>query len=310
MSNTGTKRDAKPIASVLIPVFNGQEYLEQAVESVLGQTFTDFELLLLDDGSSDDSREIMESFAHQDQRCQVHSWPNRGIVETLNAGLELAVGKYIIRMDSDDVCTPDRFDKQVRFLENNPQCVVVGSRVLWIDPEGMPLRTAGEQLDHGDIDAENMRGGQVLHHPAVTIRSDALRRLGAYREGFRHAEDLDLFLRLAEVGKVANLPEILLSYRQHLDSIGHRYPEQQRVAVRDAVIEASQRRRLDTEAVLAKLGASARPQERWEIQQRWAWWALSSGHLATARKHAMGALRSRPLNFQNWRLTACVLRGR
>lgn len=310
MSQERTRRDGKPIASVLIPVFNGKNYLVPAVDSVLGQTFTDFEVLLLDDGSSDGSRELMETFAHKDNRCRVHSWPNRGIVATLNAGLELAGGKYIIRMDCDDICAPDRFDKQVRFLENNPECVLVGSRVLWIDPAGMPLRIAGEYLDHDDIDEENMRGGQVLHHPAVTIRKDALQLSGGYREGFRHAEDLDLFLRLAEVGKVANLPDVLLSYRQHLDSIGHRYPEQQRLAVRNAVIEAGHRRGLNIDALLDRLGAPAPAQKRWEIQQRWGWWALHSGHIATARKHAIGALRARPLNLQNWRLAVCVARGR
>jgi len=309
MSHERTEKDSKPIASVLLPVFNGKEYLVQAVNSVLDQTFTDFEVLLLDDGSSDGSRELMESFAKRDARCHVHSWPNRGIVATLNAGLELAVGKYIVRMDSDDICAPDRFDKQVRFLEDHPECVVVGSRVLWIDPAGMPLRIAGDCLDHVDIDAENMRGGQVLHHPAVTMRKDAMQRVGAYREGFRHAEDLDLFLRLGEVGKVANLQSVLLSYRQHLGSIGHRYPEQQHVAVRKAVIEACRRRGLNTESVLAELRAPAPAQGESEIQQRWGWWALANGHVATARKHAIGALRRRPLNLQNWRLAACALRG-
>lgn len=300
----------KPIASVLIPVFNGKKYLRPAIASVLQQTFTDFEVVLLDDGSSDGSREIMESFAREDSRCKVYSWPNKGIVATLNAGVELAVGKYIIRMDSDDICTPERFDKQVSFLDRNPECVAVGSRVLWIDPAGLPLRIAGEYLNHSDIDAENMRGGQVLHHPAVTIRTDALRRSGAYREGFRHAEDLDLFLRLAELGTVANLPDVLLFYRQHLDSIGHRYPDQQRAAVRNAVVEASRRRGLNTEAVLAKLSVPAPAQERWEIQQRWGWWALNSGYVTTARKHALGALRGNPLNGENWLLAACALRGR
>jgi glycosyltransferase involved in cell wall biosynthesis len=300
----------KPIASVLIPVFNGKKYLVRAVESVLQQTFADFEVLLLDDGSTDGSREIMESFAVRDPRCKVHSWPNRGIVATLNAGLELAVGKYIIRMDSDDICLPDRFDKQVRFLESNPECVVVGSRVLWIDPAGMPLRIAGEHLSHAEIDAENMRGGQVLHHPAVAMRKIALQRAGAYREGFRHAEDLDLFLRLAEIGAVANLPDVLLYYRQHLDSIGHRYPEQQRVAVRDAVVDAGRRRRLNSDAVLASLGVPPQPQKRWEIHQRWGWWALNSGYVATARKHAISAFCRRPMKLENWRLVACVLRGK
>jgi hypothetical protein len=115
---------------------------------------------------------------------------------------------------------------------------------------------------------------------------------------------------LAEVGKVANLPDVLLSYRQHLDSIGHRYPEQQHVAVRNAVIEASHRRGLNTDAVLAGLRPPSPAQKRWEIQQRWGWWALHSGHVAAARKHAIGALRGRPLNLLNWRLAACVLRGR
>jgi glycosyltransferase involved in cell wall biosynthesis len=305
-----TRRNGTPVASVLLPVFNGRDYLVPAVESVLNQTFTDFELLLLDDGSTDGSREILESFAHRDLRCQVHSWPNRGIVATLNAGLQLAVGRYIVRMDCDDICAPDRFNKQVKFLDDHPDYVLIGSRVLWIDPEGMPLRISGDYLDHCDIDAENMRGRTSPTHPAATIRKAALKRVGAYRDGFRHAEDLDLFLRLAEVGKIANLPEVLLSYRQHFKKIGHRFSEEQGVAARNAVIQASHRRGLDTEAVIAKLDAPLPVQKSWETLQCWGWWALANGHVATARKHAIGALRARPLSLKNWQLAACVLRGR
>ena len=307
MNDSGGTRP--PVASVLLPVFNGQKYLEEAIESVLNQTFTDFDLLLLDDGSTDGSRALMERYAAKDGRCRVYSWPNRGIVATLNAGIGLAMGEYIIRMDSDDICLPHRFEKQIRFLVDHPRCVVVGSRVTWIDPEGMPLRIAGNVASHEEIDAENMKGGQVLHHPSVVMRRDALAASGGYREGFRHAEDLDLFLRLAEIGQLANLPEVLLSYRQHLDSIGHRFPEQQSASVTRAVMEACERRGISAKETMGNLRPEVPRQERWEIHRRWGWWALQAGNLATARKHALRALIRRPLDLETLQLSACVLRG-
>jgi glycosyltransferase involved in cell wall biosynthesis len=303
-----TTQDA-PLASVLLPVYNGEKYLAEAIDSVLNQTLSGFELLLLDDGSTDGSRALMESVVAADSRCRLFSWPNRGIVATLNAGLDEARGTFIFRMDADDICAPSRFEKQIEFLTRHPDHIAVGSKVLWIDPEGMPLRTAVECFAHDEIDASNLRGHHVLYHPAVAIRAAGLREIGGYREGFKHAEDLDLFLRLGEAGKLANLPEVLLSYRQHINSVGMQHAEQQRKSGRKAIEDACARRRIAVESVLGAYVPPPPGRPRWELHQIWGWCALQSGHVATARKHAARALASQPLSPKNWLLAACALRG-
>ncbi len=296
-------------ASVLLPVYNGEKYLAEAIRSVLGQTFTRFELLLLDDGSTDASCELMQSFVAVDSRCRLFSWPNRGIVATLNAGLEHARGDFIFRMDADDICLPSRFEKQIEFLRDHPDHVALGSMVQWIDPEGMPLRVAVEQFSHDEIDARLLTGAHVLYHPAMCIRASALRKVGGYREGYKHSEDLDLFLRLAEIGKVANLREILLRYRQHFHSIGKQHTRLQWQSACTAIEEACARRGIGGVEDLLKGFVPPPSQALGELHQIWAWWALHSGNVATARKHAIRALALQPLSGRNWRLAACALRG-
>ncbi|MDP3332522.1 MAG: glycosyltransferase family A protein, partial [Methylococcaceae bacterium] len=120
----------KPAASVIFPVYNAGEYLDAAIESILSQTFKDFELLLLNDGSTDGSLSRLEYYASQDSRCKVFTSANRGLVGTLNEGIRLAAGDILFRMDQDDISLPDRFEKQMRYLAEHPECVLVGSRVL------------------------------------------------------------------------------------------------------------------------------------------------------------------------------------
>ena len=110
--------DCVPGASVILPVYNAGKYLEQSIESVLSQTYKNFELLLLDDGSTDGSKEVLEHYAIQDARCKVFSWPNQGLVKTLNEGIRLAKADIIFRMDADDVCIDSRFEKQIDYLSS------------------------------------------------------------------------------------------------------------------------------------------------------------------------------------------------
>ena len=130
-----------PAISVLLPVYNAERYLGLAVESVLNQTFDDFELLAFDDGSSYQSLSILREFAAKDSRVRVSSRENRGpLVVALNEMIAIARGPYLARMDADDICRSQRFEKQVAYLEAHPECVMVGSKCLAIDPEGMPIR--------------------------------------------------------------------------------------------------------------------------------------------------------------------------
>jgi glycosyltransferase involved in cell wall biosynthesis len=303
------KHVQRPKASVLLPVFNAERYLEEAVRSVLDQTFNDFECLLLNDGSTDRSAEILENFAKTDPRCKIHSWPNQGIVKTLNRGIGLANSDIIIRMDADDISRPQRFERQIEHLEAHPDCIAVGSRIQLIDESGLPICEFNELLDHADIDASHIAGNlSHITHPAVAIKKWALEEIHGYHEEFGHAQDLDLFLRLAEVGKLVNLPEVLLDYRQHSNSIGYRYAVEQHQSARKAAMMARIRRGIEP---------AGPPGQNFEITEesvsaqhrKWAWWALNASNLKAARKHAWRAFAANPFDPANVRLIACVLRG-
>lgn len=305
---TGSRSRKSPAASVILPVYNAGRYLETAIESVLGQTFTDFELLLLNDGSTDGSPAVLERWVAKDPRCTLHSWPNRGLIATLNEGIRLARADILLRMDADDLCAPQRFEAQMAYLHRHPDCVAVGTRVRLIDPEGMPICTFAEDTGHVAIDAAHLAGrGGAIVHPATAMRKTAVAAVGGYRDEFPHAEDIDLFLRLAEVGQLANVPEILLDYRQHMGSIGYSQARVQNASAQRAVMAAHLRRGLEVAAGSGQVASEVPSLD--DVHRKWGWWAMSGGNLDTARKHAFKAFRQRPWGLENWRLLACVLRG-
>lgn len=300
--------ESVPKISVLLPVYNAERYIRPAVESVLGQTFDDFELIALDDGSTDRSLLILRGFEARDSRMHVFARENRGLVATRNELITIARGTYLAVMDSDDVCRPRRFEEQVNYLVSRPECVAVGSKVLFIDPEGMPLCEFIKDLTHEEIDSGHMSGGfsMRMSHPSVMLRKEALLQVGGYREGYPLAEDLDLFLRLAEIGRLANLPAILLEYRQHFGSICHSHHEELSRFIKKAVQEAWRRRGLMDPDILEpawKHETSA------ETHRKWAWWALSAGNLAPARTHAIKAFVREPFSIESLKAVACSIRG-
>jgi glycosyltransferase involved in cell wall biosynthesis len=297
-----------PKVSVLLPLFNAERYLAEAVESILAQSFRDFELLVHDDGSTDGSLRILRDFSRSDPRVIVSSSPNQGITPTLNFLLRKAQAPYIARMDADDVAFPQRFERQVGYLDSHPDCVLVGGRIVLIDPEGRKLKVFQLPTSHAEIDAENLRGRMAIAHPVVMMRATAIKKVGGYREGFTHAEDIDLWLRLAEVGRLANLDEVLLYYRQHFQSVGMTKRRDQIGAHISAVSDAFVRRSLtgEPEISLPLVIVDEGTVSSW---RRWGWWALQGGNVAVARYYAVRALRSSPFEIENWRLLACALRG-
>jgi glycosyltransferase involved in cell wall biosynthesis len=301
-------RSSIPPISVLLAVYNGGRYLRAAVDSILTQTFAEFEFIIIDDGSTDGSSATLAEYAGKDSRIRLVSRPNKGLTATLNEGLALARGEYVARMDADDIALPQRFERQIAYLREHPECVLVGSRVMLVDPEELPIRPWCHQLEHTDIDAAHLNRGWPVVHPAVMMRTDAVRRVGAYRDQYNTLEDLDLFLRLAEVGKLANLPEILLHYRQHFDSVTHKKFEQQR-KLRQAIYDETYARRGERRGEIVEAPPPP-PRRRHEQHSLWAWYALDAGNVKTARKHALATLRRAPYLLNSWRLMACALRGR
>lgn len=300
---------ALPRISVLMPVFNAERYVEAAVRSVLSQTFRDFELLIIDDGSTDASPSILRRLAAIDSRIRLSSRPNAGLVATLNELLAAASGDLIARMDADDLCRPERFERQCAFLDANPACVALGSRSLFIDPEGWPIFEFMDRFSHDEIEAGLFKPEIAMLHPTVMLRRGAVCALGGYRADFPHVEDLDLFLRLGEVGRLANLPDVLLEYRVHLSSVSHQHTVAQSQAALRAVDEARCRRGLDPGFFPATSAPSTAAETRAQLHRKWAWWALGAGNVRTARKHATRAMTAEPWSWQNLRVLACALRG-
>lgn len=205
-----------PALSVLMSVYNGERFLAPAIESVLTQDFGDFEFLIVDDGSTDRSAAILADYANRDARLQIVTQENAGLVAGLNVLLEKARAPLVARMDADDLCLPERFTRQIAFLAGNPEIGALGTHCSMIDHEGNDTGKPILQrpLDHAAI-MDDPHEGILLLHPTLMVRTELLRRIGGYRAPFRTAQDYDLYLRLAEVTQLANLPDILLRYRVH-----------------------------------------------------------------------------------------------
>jgi glycosyltransferase involved in cell wall biosynthesis len=297
-----------PRLSVVMPVRDGALYVAEAVESILAQRFADFEFLIYDDGSTDGSLEILERYAERDRRIRLFRRPHSGYAIWLREGVAAASAPFLARMDADDVARPDRLERQLDFLRRRPECNAVGARVLRIDPDGCPIREAQGPLDHEAIEAALLAGrGEALPHPAVMLRRDALLAAGSYRPEYEPAEDLDLFLRLAERGRLANLPEILLEYRQHVRKTSHQRAAEQRRMVARILAEARARRGLAVaasgEAPDAEIPSAA------DYWCEWVRQAVIGGNLATARKYAFAVLRQEPLRLRSWQLLVRALLG-
>jgi glycosyltransferase involved in cell wall biosynthesis len=298
-----------PTVSVIMPAYNAKRYVEQTIRSVLAQSFGDFEFIIVDDGSTDGTLPILQRFAADDSRVVVISRPNTGIVGALNDGIAKARGEYFARMDADDVCLPERFAKQVAYLRDHPECVGVGTFVETIDPYGSVLDRLVHETKHDAIDRELMTGrGFAIVHPTIMMRAEAVRRVGGYRRQWQHSEDLDLFLRLAEIGKLHNLPEYLLRYRMHYESANHLRHEEQRAIKHKLMEEAYARRGVPMPADMTF--TRRYPPPKFDQTCTWGWRALKAGNQSAARQHAMDAIKMGPFKPAAWRLAVCAVRGR
>ncbi|QDU70308.1 glycosyltransferase family 2 protein [Mucisphaera calidilacus] len=297
--------------TVLLPVYNAQRYLDAAVSSIRAQTHQSFNLIALDDGSTDHSLDILKQHAREDDRVTVITRENRGLIATLNEMVDHADTEFLARMDADDIATPDRFEQQLNTLRNDNGLVALGTDIRIIDPHDRILTHFKLPRDHDAIDNANLQGGGLnICHPVVMMRTDAVRQVGGYHNDYPHAEDTDIFLRLAEAGKLANLEHVGLHYRVHPQSVGYTHRKQQLQSARKAAIDACTRRNIQPHPSLTNQNTpDEQPASPADIYRRWGWWALRDQHLKTARHYALKATRHDPLSRESWRLLACALRG-
>lgn len=205
--------------SILLPLYNSEKFIVEAIDSVLHQTFQDFELLVIDDGSTDRSAEIVSDYA--DKRIKLYRRDHFGLIDSLNFGLSEAKGELIARFDSDDICLHDRFMRQVDFLNDHPEVGVLSGGAYLIDSKGRQSKKAAKMPQlHDDIVFALENFFDPIIHPAVMVRKDILISNGGYRKEFPVAEDYELWLRLMRKGvRYECLPDPIIKLRRHDGSV-------------------------------------------------------------------------------------------
>ena len=205
-----------PIISVVLSVYNAQKYLAEAIESILNQTYSNFEFIIINDGSTDKSLEIIKNY--NDKRIVLISRENRGLIESLNEGISQAKGKYIARMDADDISLPKRFEEQVAFMERNLDIGICGTAVIGFG-EAIEESIWKLSSSNNTIKTE-LLFSSCFAHPTVMIRRELIVKHNLfYNKAFIHSEDFELWTRMSEYTKFANLKMPLLKYRIVKDSV-------------------------------------------------------------------------------------------
>lgn len=199
-----------PEISVILPVYNGEKYLREAIDSILNQTFINYEFIIVNDGSMDKSLDIIRSYKYE--QIKLINQKNTGLAKALNNGIKLAKGRYIARMDQDDVSATGRLQMQFDFLENNPECVVVGSNAKLIDMNGNYLYTSSQALSCYDI--KKILPSSPFFHSSTMFRKKTWSKSGGYYEKIKHHfEDMILWNNMAELGQLRNIENPLIEYR-------------------------------------------------------------------------------------------------
>jgi glycosyltransferase involved in cell wall biosynthesis len=270
-----------PLVSVVMSVFNGERFLREAMDSILDQSFRDFEFIVIDDGSTDGSGAVLRSYQGSDDRLRVYPQENRGLTDSLNLGCSLARGRYILRMDADDVAIRDRLLWQLDFMERNPDVAVLGGAVELIDPLGSPLGFGYSPVNDDEIRSKFPEC--PFWHPTILMRTEAFLSTRGYRKVVVDSEDHDLWLRMGDKFKLANLARVVLRYRVHPDQVSVRKCKQQTLSALAAQVAFLARGKgepdpLDevneiTPALLVELGVSATQQDT-IVAQRYLWRAV------------------------------------
>ena len=301
----------EPLVSVVMAVCNVERFLAEAIESILSQTFTDFEFIVVDFGSNDDSKSIVTQYAGRDDRIRFHEIPVCTLPIARNAACLMARGRYVAVMDADDISLPGRLAIEVDFFEGNPGIALLGGAIELIDSTGRPLGICSHPTDSREIRSE-LTTHCTFWHPTILVSTEALTSIGGYREAFVYAHDYDLELRLAEKYECANLPDVVLKYRVHSAQVTLQKQRQQTLCKLAAQVSATSRKcdNLDpiddvseiTPALLEELGIDYAAQQNALASDCWTW----VRNMKEAREYtaALNAARlmlgSKPVHVERW----------
>lgn len=213
-------KDTNPLVSIILPVYNGEKYLEEAISSILHQNYSNLELLIIDDGSTDRSADISKKFQLEDSRViYVRNEKNMGLIGTLNKAIAMAKGELIGRIDSDDIwSSKDKLSKQVEYLASHPETVIVGTFAKAINIDGNDVYELRCPISDLQI-RNNILIKNPFIHPSVVFRKKEAIQAGLFMANEKHVEDYGLWMRLGKFGKFANIPDALMKYRVHPASV-------------------------------------------------------------------------------------------
>ena len=285
---------SNPLVSVVMPTFNMENYLSEAIASVLEQTFCDFELIIIDDGSTDSSFKILDSLS--DKRIKIIRQVNQGVARSLNVGINIAAGKYIARMDADDICMPNRFEIQFEFMERNPDYIAVGTNADVIDESGKFVCRSNQETDWNKILSKLPNTPFI--HPSVMFRRDACLKVGSYPD-IPFIEDDLFFYKMAKAGKMINLTHSLIKYRLRPSAVSTKSKKDSRIIVR--IINRTLESGVISEEDSIILKAIMKKSKKWKesyyfmhIGKQFLWRNYSPGF---ARRSFVKSLLAMPINI-------------
>lgn len=295
-----------PTISVLMSVYNDLPNLGKAVESILRQSYSKFEFIIVNDGSTDGSLILLKKYAKEDDRIRLFDESNKGLTKELQFALEHVKGDFVARMDGDDIAFPNRFQHQIDFMTSNPEVVCSGTNVMFIDEDGDLLSKSNQKCEHQKIEEELFSGrGGAIYHPTMIAQTEAVKKIGGYDTRYKIGQDLDLFLRLGEVGKLANSSEITLNFRRSCQST---------TTLESKISGLSRRRKIIKEACLRRNKAydpntvtvtAADSMMRFHLGMSEK--AANSGFTKSSFKHLLKAVRNPQLNFGRFKQITKIL---
>jgi len=305
-----------PRISVIMSAYNRDDYLKEAVDSILDQTFSDFEFIIINDGSSDGTHDILKNY--KDSRLRIFEQQNMGLTKSLNKGITFSNGEYIARQDADDVSLSERFEKQVRFLDERSDIALLGTAAIRINHNGKELDIVRYPEDDGTI-RNRLLEFNPFWHTSVMMRKKCLDETGIYREISDSVDDYDLWLRISEKYKLANLSEPLVKYRLEINSITVTNIEEQlmkRDFVRALALERKEKG-TDEEIfrnykkngnILKETGQNNYALEIEKILRGWIHKSMSVGDYQTANMLSKKLLKNNPLKLKSYKMYLSSLR--
>ena len=207
-----------PEISVIMSAYNAEKFVGETIESITQQTFTNFEFIIVDDGSTDATPEILSEWAARDQRIHVTTQENQGLTRSLCEAVSVARAPLLARIDADDIALPKRLEHQYKAMQSTPDLVVLGTQVATIDGKGQKIRTRKVTTGPRRI-RDRLVIRNCINHSSAMLRRKAVLEVGNYNPKFLTSQDYDLWLRMSRVGQIDNLPETLMHYRKHADRV-------------------------------------------------------------------------------------------